>query len=89
MNYCLRRFFEAENLEDKRDYVICDKCKTTHPKGCPAVKQFFLRNPPRVLIVLLKRFKSYGHSLMKNNEDVDTLEKLYLDDYVIIDGIKL
>ena len=76
------RFFEKEHVDD---LVICDGCKETYPKGVKAYKEFFIKHPPKILTVLLKRFKSSGFSLMKNSASIKTVEKIYLDDYVIID----
>jgi ubiquitin C-terminal hydrolase len=77
------KFFEREHVDD---LVECDGCKKEHPKGVKADKEFFIYHPPKILTILLKRFKSHGFSLMKNSASIDTLEKIYLDDYVIIDN---
>lgn len=37
------------------------------------------------MIILFKRFKGSGYYLEKSSEYIKTLEKIYLDDYVIID----
>ena len=71
-------------LEEKQK-VLCENCH----KRCNAQKEFFIRNPPPILVVQLKRFKSSGYSLSKNSKTIRTLEQIYLDDYVIFDGILL
>jgi len=82
VNLCLMKFFEREYVDD---LVKCDGCKGEKPKGVKADKEFFIYRPPKILTILLKRFKSHGSSLMKNSASIDTLERIYLDDYVIID----
>eukprot|EP00826_Nyctotherus_ovalis_P008831 TRINITY_DN12295_c0_g3_i1.p3 TRINITY_DN12295_c0_g3~~TRINITY_DN12295_c0_g3_i1.p3 ORF type:complete len:169 (-),score=52.19 TRINITY_DN12295_c0_g3_i1:132-638(-) len=76
------KFFEKEHIDDP---VICDGCKKESPRGVSADKEFFIMHPPKILTILLKRFKSHGFSLMKNSASITTLEKIYLDDYVILD----
>lgn len=82
VNLCLMKFFEREHVDDP---VICDECKKESPKGVNADKEFFILHPPKILTILLKRFKSHGFSLMKNSASIATLEKIHLDDYVIVD----
>jgi uncharacterized UBP type Zn finger protein len=86
INFVLRRFFDEDHLDNPDNLFKCSQC-TKNTKGCPAVKEFFIRNPPNVLIIQLKRFKSSGFSYSKNATVIKNLEEIYLDKFVIIGGI--
>lgn len=86
MNYLLRRFFEEDHLDNPEDFFECGNCIAKKPKGCRAVKEFFVKDPPPVLLIQLKRFKSSGFSYSKNASPIKNLEEIYLDNYVVLTG---
>lgn len=88
MSSFLRKFFKQEHLTDPRNLLECDKCKKAKPNGVLGTKEFFLYDPPKILNVQLKRFRSSGYSLSKNSMTIENLEYIYLDDYVLLDGNK-
>lgn len=89
INYVLRRFFEEDHLDNPDNLFKCDPCSSKKSKGCPATKEFFVRRPPNVLIIQLKRFKSAGFSYSKNSTVIKNLEEIFLDKYVVLDGTVL
>ncbi len=89
VNYLLRRFFEEDHLDNPENWFACPACAAKKPKGCPAVKEFFIKDPPPVLIIQLKRFKSSGFSYSKNAIPIKNLEEIYLDKYAILSGTTL
>jgi ubiquitin C-terminal hydrolase len=86
INYLLRRFFEEDKLDSPEDFISCPNCSAKKPKGCQAIKEFFVKDPPTVLLIQLKRFKSSGFSYSKNSSLVKNLEEIYLDNYVLLGG---
>ena len=87
INYLLRRFFEEDHLDSPENLFECPNCISKKPKGCQSIKEFFVKDPPSILIIQLKRFKSSGFSYSKNASFIKNLEEIYLDKYVILTGI--
>lgn len=86
INFVLRRFFDKDYLDTPDNFFKCAQCIAKNSKGSRATKEFFIRNPPNILIIQLKRFKSSGFSYSKNSTTVKNLEEICLDKYVIIGG---
>jgi ubiquitin carboxyl-terminal hydrolase 8 len=62
---CFRKFIEPE-IMDKDNMYNCEKCKL--PKQ--ATKQIYLWKNPKILVILLKRFRSHGQHTAKINDMV-------------------
>lgn len=88
INFVLRRFFDEDHLNNAENLFMCEKCAATNPKGCEGRSEFFIKNPPNVLVIQLKRFKSSGFSYSKNTTVIKNIEDIYLDKYVIINSIQ-
>jgi len=87
VNYVLRRFFEEDYLDNPENLFLCPSCIKTKPKGCHATKEFYIKDPPTILIIQLKRFKSSGFSYSKNPMPIKNLEEISLDNYTVLTGI--
>jgi ubiquitin C-terminal hydrolase len=73
----LYSFFSPEILT-KQNYFHCEKCKMSQ-----AVKKLYLKDPPRVLTVVIKRFTN---GLIKNNSHVEFPFEMSLDGVSITPG---
>lgn len=74
---CLENFFREEHLGGSNKYK-CERCKTI----VAASKQYFIKEPPLVLTLHLKRFNNFGQ---KDNRPIRYPEKLNLSKFLIFE----
>ena len=85
----MRRFFGEDILDNPDNLFGCPNCAAKRPKGCKAIKEFYIKDPPTILIIQLKRFESSGFSYSKNSLLIKNIEEIYLDKYALISGTLL
>lgn len=88
---CLGHSAKVENMFDKNNLYFCEKCtEAKHGKNSKkhvmtkALKRYLIYEPPKYLIINLKRFSMSGFGMYsKNSKRVNFSMQISLDDFMI------
>eukprot|EP00826_Nyctotherus_ovalis_P042355 TRINITY_DN4345_c0_g1_i3.p1 TRINITY_DN4345_c0_g1~~TRINITY_DN4345_c0_g1_i3.p1 ORF type:complete len:150 (+),score=24.61 TRINITY_DN4345_c0_g1_i3:75-524(+) len=85
LNDCLDFFFHKEVLcAENGNSFYCTKCLESTEEPQIAIREYYILEPPKVLILNLKRFMINEHYAKKNSRHVEIPFEISLDEYLLL-----
>lgn len=87
LSHCMAAFFNKETLSTETGNAFdCPKCAAKEEGKALAstIREYYIRDPPKMLVMQLKRFLGSGYTVRKNAKRIEIPLHLNLDNYVLL-----